>query len=61
MRTPQDWGQPCPNPECTHSNRMPQGHVSAIATYRPQSGKRRLVRCHTGEAQFSAMRDTVFF
>jgi IS1 family transposase/transposase-like protein len=61
MRTPKDWGQPCPNPECTHYNRMKQGNVSAIATYLTQSGKRRIFRCHTCEAQFSETRDTVFF
>ena len=33
MRTPKDWGQPCPNPACVHYNRMQQGNVSAIATY----------------------------
>jgi len=36
MRTPKDWGQPCPNPECVHYNRMQQGNVSAIATYLTQ-------------------------
>ena len=41
MRPPKDWGQPCPNPECVHYNRMRQGNVSAIATYLTQSGKRR--------------------
>jgi len=61
MRTPKDWGQPCPNPACVHSNRMQQGNVSAIATYLTQSGKRRLFRCHTGETQFSETRETVFF
>ena len=61
MRTPKDWGQPCPNPECVHSNRRPQGNVSAIATYLTQSGKRRLFRCHTCETQFSETRETVFF
>ena len=29
MRTPKDWGQPCPNPACTHYRRMQQGNVSA--------------------------------
>src|SRR6266851_10011151 len=61
MRTPKDWGQPCPNPECVHYNRMQQGNVSAIATYLTQSGKRRIFRCHTCETQFSETRETVFF
>src|SRR5216683_5940113 len=61
MRTPKDWGQPCPNPECVHSNRMQQGNVSAIATYLTQSGTRRIFRCHTCETQFSETRATVFF
>jgi hypothetical protein len=57
MRKPKDWGQTCPNPVCTHSRRMQQGNMSAIATYRTQSGKRRILRCHTCDphsAPFSA-------
>jgi IS1 family transposase/transposase-like protein len=61
MRTPKDWGQPCPNPACVHYNRMKQGNVSAIATYLTQSGKRRIFRCHTCETQFAETRETVFF
>ena len=61
MRTPKDWGQPCPNPECVHYSRMKQGNVSAIATYLTQSGKRRIFRCHTCETHFSETRETVFF
>ena len=61
MRTPKDWGQPCPNPECVHYNRMQQGNVSAIATYLTQSGNRRIFRCHTCELPFSETRETVFF
>src|SRR5256714_10643364 len=61
MRTPKDWGQPCPNPQCTHYRRMQQGNVSAIATSLTQSGKRRIFRCHTCETPFSETRDTVFF
>ncbi len=61
MRKPKDWGQPCPNPECTHYRRMQQGNVSAIATYLTQSGKRRIFRCHTCETPFAETRETVFF
>ncbi len=61
MRTPKDWGQPCPNPACVHSNRMKQGNVSASATDLTQSGKRRLLCCHTCETQLSETRETVFF
>jgi IS1 family transposase/transposase-like protein len=61
MRTPKDWGHPCPNPECVHYNRRQQGNVSAIATYLTQSGKRRIFRCHTCATQFSETRETVFF
>ena len=61
MRTPKDWGQPCPNPECVHYNRRQQGSVSAIATYLTQSGKRRIFRCHTCETQFAETREPVFF
>src|SRR6266571_5521739 len=61
MRKPQDWGQPCPNPECTHYRRMQQGNVSSIATYLTQSGKRRIFRCHTCATHFAETRETVFF
>jgi hypothetical protein len=61
MRTPKDWGQPCPNPECVHYRRMQQGNVSAIATYLTQSGKRRVLRCHTCATHFAETRETVFF
>ncbi len=61
MRKPKDWGQSCPNPECTHYRRMQQGNVSAIATYLTQSGKRRIFRCHTCVTHFAETRETVFF
>jgi transposase-like protein len=61
MRKPKDWGQPCPNPECTYYRRMQRGNVSAIATYLTQSGKRRILHCHTCATHFSETRDTVFF
>jgi IS1 family transposase/transposase-like protein len=61
MRTPKDWGQPCPNPECVHYSRMTCGNVSAIATYLTQSGKRRVFRCRTCETHFAETRETIFF
>jgi IS1 family transposase len=61
MRIPKDWGQPCPQPEGIHSNRMQQGNVSAIATYLTQSGKRRIFRCRTCETRFAETRATVCF
>src|SRR6266480_1699906 len=61
MRKPKDWGQPCPNPECTYYRRMQQGNVSAIATYLTQSGKRRIFHCHTCATPFAETRETVFF
>src|SRR5713226_8672598 len=61
MRNPKAWGQPCPKPECTHYRRLPQGNVSAIATSLTQSGKRRLLRCHTCATHFAETRETVFF
>src|SRR5215471_6784983 len=61
MRKPKDWGQPCPNPACIPYRRMPQGNVSAIATYLTQSGKRRILRCHTCATHFAETRETVFF
>src|SRR5712691_3321527 len=61
MRKPKDWGQPCPHPACAYYGRMQQGNVSAIATYLPQSGKRRIFRCHTCATHFAETRETVFF
>ena len=61
MRKPQDWGQPCPNPDCAHYRLLNRGNVSAISTYLSQSGKRRIFRCSECEHPFSETRDTVFF
>src|SRR6266704_819583 len=61
MRKPHDWGQPCPNPDCSLYNRMDKGNVSAISTYMTQSGKRRILYCTQCERSFSETRDTVFF
>ena len=61
MRTPKDWGHPCPNPACAHYRRMQQGNVRALATDRTPRGQRRLLRCHTCETPFSETRETVFF
>jgi len=61
MRPPKDGGQSCPHPACTHARRMPQGNVSALATYRTPSGKRRRLRCPPCATPFSATRAPVFF
>ena len=61
MRKPKDWGEPCPNPDCTHYRLMNRGNISAISTYLTQSGKRRIFLCHVCAATFSETRDTVFF
>ena len=61
MRKPKDWGQPCPNPDCSHYRLMHRGNVSAISTYMTQSGKRRIFCCSKCARPFSETRDTVFF
>ena len=61
MRKPKDWGQPCPNPDCSHYRLINRGNISAISTYMTQSGKRRIFRCSKCERPFSETRDTVFF
>src|SRR5262244_1712381 len=61
MRKPKAWGQPCPNPDCSHYRLINRGNVSAIATYLTQSGRRRIFRCGKCEGTFSETRDTVFF
>lgn len=61
MRKPKDWGQPCPNPDCSHYRLMNRSNISAISTYMTQSGKRRIFRCNKCENSFAETRDTVFF
>ena len=61
MRTPSDWGQPCPNPACRQYNVINRGNVRALATYQTQSGKRRIFQCKHCERSFAETRDTVFF
>jgi IS1 family transposase/transposase-like protein len=61
MRKPKDWGQPCPNPDCSHYRLMHRGNVSAISTYMTQSGKRRIFCCSKCARPFSETRDTGFF
>lgn len=61
MRKPKDWGQPCPNPECSHYRLMNRGNISAISTYMTQSGKRRIFYCNKCDHCFAETRDTVFF
>lgn len=61
MRTPSDWGQPCPNPECAQYNQMNRGNVKALSTYLTRSGKRRIFHCKRCRTNFSETRDTVFF
>jgi IS1 family transposase len=61
MRKPQDWGQPCPNPDGSHYRLINRGNMSAMATSLTQSGKRRIFRCGACEKPFSETRDTVFF
>jgi IS1 family transposase/transposase-like protein len=61
MRKPKDWGQPCPNSDCTHYRLMNRGNIRAISTYLTQSGKRRIFLCNACDTTFSKTRDTVFF
>jgi hypothetical protein len=61
MRKPQDWGQPCPHPDCAHDRLINRGTRSAIATSLTQSGKRRIFRWGKCEGTFSETRDMVFF
>src|SRR5262245_18916970 len=61
MRKPKDWGQPCPNPDCSYYRLLNRGNISAISTYMTQSGKRRIFRCSKCKRPFSETRDTDFF
>jgi transposase-like protein len=61
MRKPKDWGQPCPNPDCSHSRLMNRGNMSTMSTYLTQSGKRRIFLCNVCDTPFSDTRDPVFF
>jgi hypothetical protein len=60
MRHAKHWSQPCPNTQCAQDNLMKTRHVSAIATYLTQSGKRRMFRGRTCATTFAETRDTVF-
>ena len=44
MRKPKDWGQPCPNPDCSYYRLINRRKISTISTYLSQSGKRRIFR-----------------
>jgi len=61
MRPPKDWGQPCPNPDCSHYRLRHRGNISAISTYMTQSGKRRIFHCSACKRPCSETRDPVFF
>jgi len=61
MRCPNDWDQPCPNPECARFKLMNRGNVRAISTYLTASGKPRIFRCRDCHTTFSETRDTVCF
>ena len=61
MKTPKDWKQPCPNPECKYYTLIGRGNVSSISTYFTQSGKRRIFTCKECKTSFSETRDTVFY
>src|ERR1043165_1120062 len=61
MRKAQEWGQCCPNPDCSYYRLMKRGNVSSIATYMTESGKRRIFHCNKCEKNFSETRETAFF
>lgn len=61
MKRAKDWGQPCPNPACSHYSMKNLGNVRAIATYQSQSGRRRIFECKECGERFSETRQTVFF
>jgi len=61
MRSPKDWKQPCPDPECKYYTLTGRGNVSAVSTYSTRSGKRRIFSCKECGTSFSETRDTVFY
>ena len=61
MRHPKAWGQPCPNPDCSHDRLINRGNMSAISTSLTPSGTRRLFRCGKCAGTCSETRDTVCF
>lgn len=60
MRKPKDWGQACPNPDCSHHGLMNRGNVRSVSTYLTQSGKGRIFHWNVCNTSFSETRDTVF-
>ncbi len=61
MKKPKNWGQPCPNPDCSHYRLMDRGNIRVLSTYMTRSGKRRIFRCNLCQRTFSETQDTVFF
>jgi len=59
MRNPQDWGQPCPTPDCSPSRLMPRGTLRALATSMTHRGTRRIFRCRAWARPCSETRGTV--
>lgn len=46
MKKPQNWGQSCPNPDCSKYNQNSQWSIISVSTYMTQSGKRRIFKCN---------------
>ena len=61
MKKPGNWGQICPNVNCSEYGRNSQGNICAVSTYPTKSGKRRIFMCKTCRTLFSETRDTVFY
>jgi IS1 family transposase/transposase-like protein len=61
MKKPQNWGQNCPNTNCSHFGKNIQGNICAVSTYPTQSGRRRVFICKACKTLFSETRDTVFY
>jgi hypothetical protein len=61
MRHSQTWGQPCPHIQCAQYKHRIQGNVSTIATYRTQSGRRRMFQCRTCSTIVAETCDRAFF
>ena len=57
----QPWGQPCPYIQYAQYKHRIQGNVSTIATYRTQSGRRRMFQCRTCSTIVAETCDTAFF
>jgi IS1 family transposase/transposase-like protein len=61
MRKAKNWNEACPNKKCENYGELGLGNIISTATYKSQSGPRRVFKCKSCGESFSETRGTVFF